>query len=39
MRREALDPVKAQYLSVGECEGGEGVWVGKHSHRNKEWVI
>ena len=39
MEREALGPVKARCLSVGECEGREarvGGWVGAHSHRSRE---
>ena len=35
---EALGPVKARYLSVGECKGREaevGGWVLVHSHRSR----
>jgi hypothetical protein len=37
MGGEVLDPVKAQYPSIGECqdkEAGVGKWVGEHSHRS-----
>jgi hypothetical protein len=35
---EALNPVKAQCPSVGECQGGEvgvGGWVREHPHRSR----
>jgi hypothetical protein len=38
MGGEALGPVKAQWPSVGECQGWEagiGGWVGEHPHRSR----
>ena len=38
MGGEALDPVKAQCPSVGECQGGEagvGGWVEEHPYRGR----
>ena len=35
----ALGPVKALWLSVGKCKGGDadvGRWVGEHPHRSRE---
>jgi hypothetical protein len=38
MGREAIDPEKARYPSIGECQGREvevGVWVEEHPHKSR----
>ena len=42
MRGEAFGPVKAQFPSVGECQGSKGEvggWVGEHPHRNRGRLV